>query len=137
VCLLWCVQNDLVDNVDFLTTDIPLPKDVPMPAKPALPEREREEVRSWILENVVSTTAHTLPTRACEKCGKETYEPSLCCHSCKQTYAPCVVTGYPIARDKRVQCKTCTHAANRDDWNTFVSKMKVCPWCGSLANPIY
>jgi len=55
---------------------------------------------------------------------------------CKSTkYEPCAVTGMPVTRNERVNCKTCGASANRDDWNTWIAAFKTCPWCGMSANP--
>lgn len=127
-----------IDNSDFLITDIPSPYETPQPTKHSFSERRREEIREWVLEKAVDTKlTQSLNTRPCEKCGKDTYDAALRCHNCKADSEPCVVTGFPVHKTRRVKCKSCAKVANTDDWNQYVSKLKSCPWCTSSQNPVY
>ncbi len=99
----------------------------------------REEVREWVVDQAISSSDNTqaLSTRPCEKCSKAVYDASLVCKQCHDLRDPCIVTGYPIPKTKRVQCKTCKMPAAKDDWNVFVVKCRTCPWCGTVANAQY
>mmetsp|Transcript_11730 Transcript_11730/g.22317 ORF Transcript_11730/g.22317 Transcript_11730/m.22317 type:complete len:1744 (-) Transcript_11730:31-5262(-) len=127
-----------IDNTDFLETDLPSPLDVPLPPKHFYSEDVREEAREWVLEKAMSNNVNqAVNQRACDKCNVETYEAALVCHSCKDQSEACIVTGFPIMRNRRCQCKACGKPANKDDWNMYVAKMKTCPWCQQLQNPSY
>jgi intraflagellar transport protein 172 len=127
-----------IDNSDFLVSDIPSPFDVPMPSQHSCSEEVREEIREWVLEQAMSNDMDaSLNLRRCDKCNKETYEAGLQCHSCRFTPEMCVVTGFPVARHSRVTCRQCGKSANKDDWNAWVLKCKVCPWCETNQNPAY
>lgn len=43
-------SNNLGDNTDFETTDIPSPYDVPLPEQNLISENERESIRDWLLQ---------------------------------------------------------------------------------------
>lgn len=62
-----------------------------------------------------------LPARACGQgsCDAVTYGAALSCHSCGSRADCCVVTGYPVLPDQRVQCHFCRRPANRADWSQF------------------
>eukprot|EP00455_Lapot_gusevi_P039036 TRINITY_DN4373_c0_g1_i5.p1 TRINITY_DN4373_c0_g1~~TRINITY_DN4373_c0_g1_i5.p1 ORF type:complete len:818 (-),score=195.56 TRINITY_DN4373_c0_g1_i5:51-2441(-) len=127
-----------IENTDFLGSDIPAPTEIPIPTQQSFSVEEREQVREWVLQEAISNSSQSsLATRACEKCNRQIYEAALTCANCRTDYQPCVVTGYPINRQKKVQCKSCKMPANKDDWNSFVVKMKTCPWCGGLQTPFY
>lgn len=120
-----------IDNSDFTATDIPSPFNVPMPSKPSYTEDQREEAREWVLDAGVKDAGQVLPVRMCDHCNKSTFAAGVTCHSCKDVKEPCIVTGWPVLRDSKVQCSSCQKPANRDDWNALISKTKVCPWCST------
>ena len=131
--------NNDMENSDFAATDIPSPFDVPLPARPAYDAAAREEVREWVVDQAISNEANAqaLVTRPCEKCSKQVAEATITCPHCRHEHTPCIVTGFPVPKHSRVACKTCKLSASKDDWNTFVVKTKVCPWCGTQANAVY
>lgn len=80
-----------------------------------------------------------LSSRACEHCGKATYEGNLTCHFCKKKYDPCVVTGYPIHSYDRVVFKANGPELTgiRDYWNKWVEAFSTDPVTGMQAAPMY
>jgi intraflagellar transport protein 172 len=124
-----------IDNSDFLETDLPTPYEVELPESWWVKSDVVEDIRDWVLQGAVDKSVEQkLSTRACENCKADMYCASLECHSCKYKYEPCAVTGYPVYRQDKVNCKTCGISANRDDWNTWIAATKTCPWCGMSAN---
>jgi intraflagellar transport protein 172 len=131
-------QQSDIDNSDFIMTDIPTPFDTPMPKFSFYTEDKVEEVRQWILEKAMSVSnAHQLSMSKCEKCHADMYEATLHCPHCQTQYTPCVVTGYPVFRSKKVNCSLCNAASNREDWNRYVNKTKQCAWCCGTQTPYY
>mmetsp|Transcript_15284 Transcript_15284/g.25210 ORF Transcript_15284/g.25210 Transcript_15284/m.25210 type:complete len:1767 (+) Transcript_15284:218-5518(+) len=125
-----------IENADFEKTDIPY--DFPLPEKQYLSEEKREEVRDWVLQlSMDQRVEQVLSTRPCDKCGSDLYEASLSCWNCKFEYTPCIVTGYPIPRNSRADCKHCGKDSNRDDWNRYLLKFKNCPFCQDAQAPQY
>ena len=91
---------DLVDNSDFVQTDIPPPHKMGLPTAQYLDEDEREDVRDWVLTmSVDADIDQTLPTRDCDNCGTHIYEASLSCHSCRTQYPSCIVSGACCSSD--------------------------------------
>jgi intraflagellar transport protein 172 len=141
---------ETVDNSGFENTDVP--EELPMPhvlvqgagqkkLLQYLPDDKRDDLRSWILQNIstggaASASSRGLAVRTCD-CGAEIYEASLWCHSCKSQSLPCIVTGYPVSSQTRVACRSCGKPANKDDWNKFVGETKLCPWCGDAQTPFW
>ena len=77
-------NNNLGDNSDFQNTDIPSPYDVPLPEKNLINDQKKEELRDWLLQmSINQKVEQVLPTRPCDKCGKQMYEAGLRCNSCK------------------------------------------------------
>jgi hypothetical protein len=55
------------------------------------------QVRNYVLELSMDTGVdQSLALRVCERCGTDTYEANLTCHSCRHTWEPCAVSGYPV-----------------------------------------
>ncbi|XP_078486595.1 intraflagellar transport protein 172 homolog [Ciona intestinalis] len=109
---------DLIDNSDFQETDIPF--EVPLPDKQHLNEAEREEVREWVLAvSMDNKVEQELPLDE-----RDTFEGNLLAHNTGLRAVPCIVTGYPVLRNK-VDFKLDAHAANRDDWQKLgmIAKM--------------
>ncbi|EFJ49307.1 intraflagellar protein IFT172 [Volvox carteri f. nagariensis] len=128
----------VIENADFADTDIPY--DFTIPERPYCSEAQREEVRNLVLEiSMDRTTEQVLSLRACEHCGKGTYEANLTCHFCKKKYDPCVVTGYPIHSYDRVIFKANGPELNaiRDHWNKWVETLGTDPVTGMQAAPMY
>eukprot|EP00698_Gefionella_okellyi_P025059 TRINITY_DN9055_c0_g1_i1.p1 TRINITY_DN9055_c0_g1~~TRINITY_DN9055_c0_g1_i1.p1 ORF type:complete len:1722 (-),score=456.28 TRINITY_DN9055_c0_g1_i1:33-5198(-) len=125
-----------LDNADFENTDIPY--DFAMPTESSVRDSDREDVRNWVLAVTVDQSfEQTLPERTCERCSADIYDAACSCYKCKTKYDACVVTGYPVLKANRVQCRHCNKPANRADWNKYIVKMKTCPWCGTVQNPIW
>ncbi|KAI9201990.1 uncharacterized protein BJ171DRAFT_584638 [Polychytrium aggregatum] len=126
----------LLENADFENTDVPFDIELPEEIYQAS-ESRREEVRDWVLQvSLDQKTAQEVDRRDCEECNAKLYDASLVCYNCHTTHEPCVITGYPVLRNK-VKCPTCNRHANKEDWNTFVMAERVCPWCMSAQAPIY
>jgi intraflagellar transport protein 172 len=126
-----------IDNSDFLQTDLPSPYEVELPETCWVKPDVIEDIRDWVLQGAVDKSVENkLTTRQCDGCKTDVYVASLVSvNGCKMKYEPCVVTGYPVTRNDKVNCKTCGASANRDDWNTWIAAFKTCPWCGMSANP--
>jgi len=134
---------DLLDNSDFVDTDIPL--EVPVPEDQFLSEEKREDMKEWVLAVSVDQRVDQVLPRD----ERDTYEASLVATSTGIKSFPCVLSGYPVLRNKlefnRPGC-----VANKEDWNKFLMATKVshspeCQdvlrflsrWCGSPQNPTY
>ncbi|KAG7460913.1 hypothetical protein MATL_G00203920 [Megalops atlanticus] len=129
---------DALDHTDFQDTDIPF--EVPLPAKQHVTEDKREEIRDWVLTvSMDQRVEQVLP-----KDERDSYEGSLLAASTGIRSLPCVITGYPVLRNK-IEFKRPGKAANKDDWNKFLMATKtthspecqdvlkfVSQWCGGL-----
>lgn len=123
-------------NGDFMGTGVPPPADfAPLQGHWVRDTAAREEARRWVLEESAgegSGSARTrLPTRPCFSCGEPLFEGALGCASCKATFPPCVVTGYPIPASQATACGGCGSRAIKTAWSTVVSRTKACPWCSA------
>ncbi|EDM02915.1 selective LIM binding factor, rat homolog, isoform CRA_a [Rattus norvegicus] len=129
---------DALDHSDFQDTDIPF--EVPLPAKQHVPEAQREEVRDWVLTVSMDQRLEQVLPRD----ERGVYEASLVAASTGVRALPCLITGYPILRNK-IEFKRPGKAANKDNWNKFLMAIKtshspVCQdvlkfisqWCGGL-----
>ncbi|XP_027706181.1 intraflagellar transport protein 172 homolog isoform X2 [Vombatus ursinus] len=129
---------DALDHSDFQDTDIPF--EVPLPAKQHVPEAQREEVRDWVLTVSMDQRLEQVLPRD----ERGAYEASLVAASTGVRALPCLITGYPILRNK-IEFKQPGKAANKDNWNKFLMAIKtshspVCQdvlkfisqWCGGL-----
>ncbi|XP_074197923.1 intraflagellar transport protein 172 homolog isoform X2 [Camelus bactrianus] len=109
---------DALDHSDFQDTDIPF--EVPLPAKQHVPEAQREEVRNWVITvSVDQRLEQVLPQDE-----RGAYEASLVAASTGVQALPCLITGYPILRNK-IELKRPGKAANKDNWNKFLMAIKV------------
>ncbi|KAI9096123.1 hypothetical protein DFS34DRAFT_154359 [Phlyctochytrium arcticum] len=127
-------DSSLLENADFENTDVPF--DMELPAE-NMPEAKREEVRDWVLQiSLDQRIKQEIDRRECDECGTSIYDASLSCYNCKTTWEPCIVTGYPVLRNK-AKCTTCTRPANKNDWNKFIMVERACPWCGNAQSPQY
>uniref|UniRef100_A0A8C2G8A1 Intraflagellar transport protein 172 homolog n=1 Tax=Cyprinus carpio TaxID=7962 RepID=A0A8C2G8A1_CYPCA len=132
---------DALDHTDFQDTDIPF--EVPVPSK--LNVEKREEIREWVLTvSMDQRVEQVLP-----KDERGTYEASLVAASTGIRSLPCVITGYPVLRNK-IEFKRPGMAANKDDWNKFLMATKtthspecqdvlkfITQWCGGLPSAGY
>ncbi|KAK0069568.1 intraflagellar transport protein 172 isoform X1 [Biomphalaria pfeifferi] len=130
---------DMLDHTDFQETDIPF--EIPIPEKPFLTGGQHEEVKEWVLAvSMDRQVEQILP-----KDERGTYEASLVAMETGIRALPCVVTGYPVLRNK-VEFKNPNKVANKEDWNKLLMATKVShsselqdvlkfigTWCG--ANP--
>nr|XP_046228660.1 intraflagellar transport protein 172 homolog isoform X2 [Scatophagus argus] len=129
---------DALDHSDFLDTDIPF--EVPVPTKLCVTDGQREQIRDWVLMvSMDSRLEQVLP-----RDERNTYEASLVAVSTGLRSLPCVLTGYPVLRNK-VELSPVGKAANKEDWNKFLMATKtthspecqdvlnfISQWCGSL-----
>nr|XP_032825685.1 intraflagellar transport protein 172 homolog [Petromyzon marinus] len=110
-------SSDMLDNTDFTDTDIPL--EVPLPATQHVSEEKREEVRDWVLTvSMDQRVEQVLPFDE-----RHTYEASLVASGTGVRALPCLITGYPVLRNK-VDFKQPGKTANKDDWNRFLMAVK-------------
>ncbi|KAM4772549.1 intraflagellar transport protein 172 homolog [Rhinophrynus dorsalis] len=131
---------DALDHSDFQDTDIPF--EVPLPAKQHIPMEKREEVREWVLAvSMDQRVDQVLPNDE-----RGTYEGSLIAPSSGIRSLPCLITGFPVLRNK-IEFKQPGKAANKEDWNKFIMAVKtshspecqdvlkfIGQWCGGLPN---
>uniref|UniRef100_A0A669PJU1 Intraflagellar transport protein 172 homolog n=1 Tax=Phasianus colchicus TaxID=9054 RepID=A0A669PJU1_PHACC len=129
---------DALDHSDFQNTDIPF--EVPLPAHQHVPEEKREEVRDWVLTmSMDQRLEQVLPQDE-----RDTYEASLVAAGTGVHSLPCVLTGYPVLRNK-IEFKRPGREANKDTWNKFLMAVKtshspacqdvlkfLSQWCGGL-----
>ncbi|KAA0708383.1 Intraflagellar transport protein 172 -like protein [Triplophysa tibetana] len=129
---------EALDHTDFQDTDIPF--EVPVPSKLHVTVEKREEIREWVLTvSMDQRVEQVLP-----KDDRLTYEASLVATGTGIRSLPCVITGYPVLRNK-IEFKTPGMAANKDDWNKFLMATKtthspecqdvlkfISQWCGGL-----
>lgn len=126
--------NMISENTEFEGTDIPVPYEIPLPEKNLLSEAERDQIRDWVLQiNMDGDAGNFLPTRTCEFCNNDqVYEAGLSCSQCKNTWEPCIISGYPLIATQAISCKFCNMGALRDMWNDFIGVTQHCPWCNSM-----
>ncbi|XP_063296825.1 intraflagellar transport protein 172 homolog [Pelobates fuscus] len=131
---------DALDHSDFQDTDIPF--EIPLPDKQHVPVEKREEVREWVLAvSMDQRVDQVLP-----KDERGTYEAALIDVSSGVRSLPCLITGYPVLRNK-IEFKQPGKAANKEDWNKFLMAVKtshspecqdvlkfISRWCGGLPN---
>ncbi|KAG8430928.1 hypothetical protein GDO86_019734, partial [Hymenochirus boettgeri] len=129
---------DALDHSDFQDTDIPF--EVPLPAKQHIPAEKREEVREWVLAvSMDQRVDQVLPQDE-----RGAYEASLIARNSGIHSLPCLITGYPVLRNK-IEFKQPGKAANKEDWNKFLMAVKtshspecqdvlkfINRWCGGL-----
>lgn len=128
----------MVDNTDFLGTDIPAPLDISLPKQQYLPESKREQVRDWVLAvSMDNKIEQELPKVSCSKCSAETYDGSLVCGNCSAQFPPCIVSGFPVTPAQSVRCTVCSSVAIKAHWNKYVLKTGHCAWCQSSQSPFY
>lgn len=134
---------DALDHTDFQDTDIPF--EVPVPSKLHVTVEKREEIREWVLTvSMDQRVEQVLP-----KDERGTYEASLVAVGTGIRSLPCVITGYPVLRNK-IEFKRPGMAANKDDWNKFLMATKtthspecqdvlkfITQWCGGLPSAGY
>ncbi|XP_050807060.1 intraflagellar transport protein 172 homolog isoform X1 [Gopherus flavomarginatus] len=108
---------DALDHVDFQNTDIPF--EVPLPAHQHVAEATREEIRDWVLTMSMDQRLEQVLPRD----ERDTYEASLVAASTGVRSLPCLLTGYPVLRNK-VEFKQPGKEANKDTWNKFLMAVK-------------
>ncbi|XP_071116630.1 intraflagellar transport protein 172 homolog isoform X1 [Haliotis cracherodii] len=134
---------DMLDHSDFQDTDIPF--EIPLPEKPYLSSGQHEELKEWVL----TVSMNRKVEQILPKDERNTYEASLVATDTGIRSMPCVITGYPVLRNK-VEFKHPGKTANKDDWNKFLMATKVShspelqdvlkfigSWCGATPNPSY
>lgn len=129
---------DALDHSDFIDTDIPF--EVPVPAKLFVSDAQREQIRDWVL--IVSMDQRL--EQVLPRDERNTYEASLIAAGTGLRSVPCVLTGYPVLRNK-IEFSSTGKGANKDDWNKFLMATKtshspecqdvlkfIGQWCGNL-----
>uniref|UniRef100_A0A668A2T2 Intraflagellar transport protein 172 homolog n=1 Tax=Myripristis murdjan TaxID=586833 RepID=A0A668A2T2_9TELE len=127
-----------LDRSDFQDTDIPF--EVPVPTKLHVTAAQREEIRDWVLTVSMDQRVEQVLPRD----ERNSYEASLLAASTGIRSLPCILTGYPVLKNK-MEFQTPGKAANKDDWNKFLMATKtthspecqdvlkfVSQWCGGL-----
>ncbi|XP_077366599.1 intraflagellar transport protein 172 homolog [Festucalex cinctus] len=129
---------DSLDHSDFSGTDIPF--EVPLPPKPCVSDPQREEIRNWVLTAAVYGRLEQVLPRD----ERNSYEASLVDANSGLRSPPCVLTGYPVLRNK-MEFSSAGKVANKEDWNKFLMSTKtshspecqdvlkfISQWCGGL-----
>ncbi|CAN9507987.1 unnamed protein product [Ophioblennius macclurei] len=127
-----------LDHSDFLDTDIPF--EVPVPSKLCVTDEQREKIREWVLMVSIDQRLEQVLPRDQRNC----YEASLVAADSGVRSLPCVLTGYPVLKNK-VEFSSAGKVANKDDWNKFLMASKtshspecqdvlsfISQWCGGL-----
>lgn len=128
-----------VDNSDFADTDVPT--NILVPSETCLTEAQHEETREWVLSvSMDQTIDQSLPLDE-----RKMFESSLVSHDGRR-HEPCVITGYPVIRNK-VEFGSSDKVANKEDWNKLIMAAKVqhvsecedvlkfiAAWCGGTGN---
>lgn len=134
---------DMLDHSDFADTDIPF--EIPLPERAFLTSQQHEDIKEWVLAvSMDQKVEQVLP-----KDERGAYEASLVAADTGIRSLPCVISGYPVLRNK-VEFKNTNKVANKDDWNKFLMATKVShspelqdvlkfigKWCGATPNPSY
>lgn len=128
-------ELEMFDEDGFEGTDIP--RMLPIPMVRFCSEYETETFEHEVLcsipeEGGMGEQQKNFPTIPCDRCKKDMYRASLYCPHCENTYQPCIVSGFPVQKLKKVECTKCHRIANRDEWNTHIMKYKGCPFCGEM-----
>lgn len=123
---------DALDFSDFLDTDIPF--EVPIPSKLCVTEAQREQIRDWVLMLSMDNRLEQVLPRD----ERNSYEASLVAAGTGLRSLPCVLTGYPVLRNK-VEFSVVGRAANKEDWNKFLMAAKTThsPECQDVLSFIY
>lgn len=123
---------DALDFSDFLDTDIPF--EVPVPSKLCVTEAQREQIRDWVLMLSMDNRLEQVLPRD----ERNSYEASLVAAGTGLRSLPCVLTGYPVLRNK-VEFSAAGRAANKEDWNKFLMAAKTThsPECQDVLSFIY
>ncbi|XP_071324251.1 intraflagellar transport protein 172 homolog [Trachinotus anak] len=129
---------DALDHSDFIDTDIPF--EVPVPTKLCVTDAQREQIRDWVL--MVSMDHRLEQVLPLDE--RSSYEASLVATNTGLRSLPCVLTGYPVLRNK-IEFSSVGRTANKDDWNKFLMATKtthspecqdvlkfISQWCGGL-----
>ncbi|XP_042245769.1 intraflagellar transport protein 172 homolog [Thunnus maccoyii] len=129
---------DALDHSDFMDTDIPF--EVPVPTKLCVTDAQREQIRDWVL---MVSMDHRLE-QVLPRDERNSYEASLVAASTGLRSLPCILTGYPVLRNK-IEFSSVGKAANKEDWNKFLMATKtthspecqdvlkfISQWCGGL-----
>uniref|UniRef100_A0A672FWM1 Intraflagellar transport protein 172 homolog n=1 Tax=Salarias fasciatus TaxID=181472 RepID=A0A672FWM1_SALFA len=127
-----------LDHSDFMDTDIPF--EVPIPTKVCVTDEQREKIREWVLMvSIDQRLEQVLPQDE-----RNSYEASLVAAKSGVRSPPCVLTGYPVLKNK-LEFPSAGRFANKDDWNKFLMATKtshsqecqdvlhfMSQWCGGL-----
>ena len=82
--------------------------------------KEHDAVKDWVLAvSMDQRVEQTLPLDE-----RDTYEASLVAANTQIQSPACVISGYPVLRNK-IEFKRPNFAANKDDWNKFLMATKV------------
>lgn len=127
-----------LDHSDFVDTDIPF--EVPVPTKLCVTDEQREKIREWVLMVSIDQRLEQVLPRD----ERNSYEASLVAAETGLRSFPCVLTGYPVLKNK-LEFSSSGKFANKDDWNKFLMTTKtshspecqdvlhfVSRWCGGL-----
>ncbi|XP_070555163.1 intraflagellar transport protein 172 homolog [Ptychodera flava] len=134
---------DMLDNSDFQDTDIPF--EIPLPDRQHVTEDKKEEIKDWVLAVSMDQKVEQI----LDVDERDTYVGSLTAINTGIKSLPCVISGYPVLRNK-LEFKRPGKAANKDDWNKFLMATKMShssecqdvlkfigQWCGATPNPSY
>ncbi|CAG0880914.1 unnamed protein product [Cyprideis torosa] len=109
---------DMLDSSDFEGTDIPM--EIPLPERMHLDEREHEDIKEWVLAvSMDQKLERVLPLDE-----RMAYEASLVSPN-EPPCPPCLVTGYPVLRNKVEFSGGEKMFANKEDWNKVLMEAKM------------
>jgi len=133
----------MIDNSDFVGTDIPAPFDYALPKVQFLDDDKREEVRDWVLQiSMNQEVDQTLRMRACASCNEQHYEASTICPACNNNYMSCIGSGYPVVKMRMgggiAECGECSSVFDKKLWNNSLrNNDSKCLWCNEKQQPVY
>lgn len=136
---------DMLDNSDFIDTDIPF--EVPLPEQPHLSQDSHEAVKEWVLAvSMDQKVEQQLPLDE-----RNTFEGSLVAAGTGTASLPCIISGYPVNPvTNRIEFAREGAVANKEEWNKFVMTAKmvsdneiqdvvkfISSWCGMGETPSF
>eukprot|EP00792_Barthelona_sp_PAP020_P008682 TRINITY_DN3240_c0_g1_i1.p1 TRINITY_DN3240_c0_g1~~TRINITY_DN3240_c0_g1_i1.p1 ORF type:complete len:1781 (+),score=508.40 TRINITY_DN3240_c0_g1_i1:25-5343(+) len=124
---------ETLDNTDFIETDIVFPQNLPQ--QHYCNAKQKTDIKNWVLATSMENVEQSLPMERCVSCHAQMFNGSLVCHNCHHKYYSCMVTGYPVLNV--VKCTSCNSPANREEFNQWVGKTRVCPNCESSQTANY
>jgi len=124
-------NNKPSESDEFKTTDIPDFEKLQIPRENLISEKEKTEIRDWLLAAAVKDSNRRFPKKKCKHCHQEIYHNCLDCPFCHHSTETCFMTGLPIESDHSPKCSGCNHHFRADAFKEYSSYFNHCPWCNT------